>query len=298
MTSDTSEQQSLEELRQLIDAIDAELHEKIVERIALIDQVAKVKQAMDGNAHAIRPNREASILRVLADRHQGHLQIASVIRIWRELINGATALQGPFSVAVCAPERSVGYWDMARNHFGSSVPMTLHTSASVVLRMVDDDPGVIGLLPLPQNGEEEPWWPALASQMEYQTGPRVIWRLPFFSSPTGRFEQLEALVVAKLMPEPSGQDVTLVAIETDQNVSQARIVEQLGQCDFIPQPLAVQELTQTGQRLQLSELVGFVAPDDRRLQAFCENLGNDLSRVAILGIYPECLAPKIGNPSR
>jgi len=298
MTSDTSEQQSLEELRQLIDAIDAELHEKIVERIALIDQVAKVKQAMDGNAHAIRPNREASILRVLADRHQGHLQIASVIRIWRELINGATALQGPFSVAVCAPERSVGYWDMARNHFGSSVPMTLHTSASVVLRMVDDDPGVIGLLPLPQNGEEEPWWPALASQMEYQTGPRVIWRLPFFSSPTGRFEQLEALVVAKLMPEPSGQDVTLVAVETDQNVSQARIVEQLGQCDFIPQPLAVQELTQTGQRLQLSELVGFVAPDDRRLQAFCENLGNDLSRVAILGIYPECLAPKIGNPSR
>jgi len=298
MTSDTSEQLSLEELRQLIDAIDAELHEKIVERIALIDQVAKVKQAMDGNAHAIRPNREASILRVLADRHQGHLQIASVIRIWRELINGATALQGPFSVAVCAPERSVGYWDMARNHFGSSVPMTLHTSPSVVLRMVDDDPGVIGLLPLPQNGEEEPWWPALASQMEYQTGPRVIWRLPFFSSPTGRFEQLEALVVAKLMPEPSGQDVTLVAIETDQNVSQARIVEQLGQCDFIPQPLAVQELTQTGQRLQLSELVGFVAPDDRRLQAFRENLGNDLSRVAILGIYPECLAPKIGNPSR
>jgi len=298
MTSDTSEQLSLEELRQQIDAIDAELHEKIVKRIALIDQVAKVKQAMDGNAHAIRPNREASILRVLADRHQGHLQIASVIRIWRELINGATALQGPFSVAVCAPERSVGYWDMARNHFGSSVPMTLHTSASVVLRMVDDDPGVIGLLPLPQNGEEEPWWPALASQMEYQTGPRVIWRLPFFSSPTGRFEQLEALVVAKLMPEPSGQDVTLVAIETDQNVSQARIVEQLGQCDFIPQPLAVQELTQTGQRLQLSELVGFVAPDDRRLQAFRENLGNDLSRVAILGIYPECLAPKIGNPSR
>ncbi|PPR66727.1 MAG: hypothetical protein CFH00_01135, partial [Alphaproteobacteria bacterium MarineAlpha1_Bin1] len=198
MTNDTSEQPSLENLRQLIDAIDAELHEKIVERIALIDQVAKVKRAMDGNIHFIRPNREASMLRVLADRHKGQLQVASVIRIWRELINGATALQSPFSVAVCAPERSVGYWDMARNHFGSSVPMTLHTSPSVVLRMVDDGPGAIGLLPLPQNGEKEPWWPALASQTENQTGPRVIWRLPFFASPTGRFEQLESLVVAKL----------------------------------------------------------------------------------------------------
>ena len=297
MTNDTSEQPSLENLRQLIDAIDAELHEKIVERIALIDQVAKVKRAMDGNIHFIRPNREASMLRVLADRHKGQLQVASVIRIWRELINGAAALQSPFSVAVCAPERSVGYWDMARNHFGSSVPMTLHTSPSVVLRMVDDGLGAIGLLPLPQNGEKEPWWPALASQTENQTGPRVIWRLPFFASPTGRFEQLEALVVAKLTPEPSGQDVTLMAIETDQDVSQARIVEQLGQCDFAPQPLAVQELTQTGQRLLLSELVGFVAADDGRLQAFRENLGDDLSRVAILGVYPKSLAPEIEKPS-
>ena len=297
MTNDTSEQLSLEDLRQLIDAIDAELHEKIVERIALIDQVTKVKRAMDGNIHFIRPNREASMLRVLADRHKGQLQVASVIRIWRELINGAAALQSPFSVAVCAPERSVGYWDMARNHFGSSVPMTLHTSPSVVLRMVDDGPGAIGLLPFPQNGEKEPWWPALASQTENQTGPRVIWRLPFFVSPTGRFEQLEALVVAKLTPEPSGQDVTLVAIETDQDVSQARIVEQLGQCDFAPQPLAVQELTQTSQRLLLSELVGFVAADDRRLQAFRENLGEDLSRVAILGVYPKSLALEIRKPS-
>ena len=297
MTNDTSEQPSLENLRQLIDAIDAELHEKIVERIALIDQVAKVKRAMDGNVHVIRPNREASMLRVLADRHKGQLQVASVIRIWRELINGATALQSPFSVAVCAPERSVGYWDMARNHFGSSVPMTLHTSPSVVLRMVDDGPGAIGLLPLPQNGEKEPWWPALASQTENQTGPRVIWRLPFFASPTGQFEQLEALVVAKLTPEPSGQDVTLMAIETDQDVSQARIVEQLGQCDFAPQPLAVQELAQTGQRLLLSELDGFVAADDGRLQAFRENLGDDLSRVAILGVYPKSLAREIERPS-
>ena len=100
MANNTSEQLSLEDLRRLIDAIDAELHEKFVERIALIDQVAKVKRAMDGSIHVIRPNREASMLRVLADRHKGQLQVASVIRIWRELINGATALQSPFSVAV------------------------------------------------------------------------------------------------------------------------------------------------------------------------------------------------------
>ena len=147
MTNDTSEQSSLEDLRQLIDAIDVELHQKIIERVGLIDKVAEVKQNMDGNFHAMRPSREAAMLRELEKRHQGQMQVASVIRIWRELINGATALQGPFSVAVCAPENSIGYWDIARNHFGSTVPMTFHNSPSVVLQIVQEVPGAIGLLP-------------------------------------------------------------------------------------------------------------------------------------------------------
>ncbi len=285
----------LDELRRQIDAIDAEMHEKIVQRIALIDQVAKAKQMQDAEAHAMRPNREASMARDLAKRHHGQLQTASVIRIWRELINGATALQGPFSVAVCAPERSVGYWDMARNHFGSVVPMTLHTSPSLVLRLVDDEPGAIGLLPMPQNGEDAPWWPALASQSDGQSGPRVIWRLPFFASPTGQFEQLEALAVAKMSPEPSGNDGTMVAIETDQDVSLARVVEQLGQCGFTPHPIAVQELDQSRQRLQLFELDGFVTQGDDGMKMFRDNMADDLSRIAILGAYPKALGSELAE---
>ncbi|MBT3534131.1 MAG: chorismate mutase [Rhodospirillaceae bacterium] len=288
----------LDELRRQIDAIDADMHEKIVQRIALIDQVAKAKERMGGAAHAMRPNREAAMARELAERHEGQLQTASVIRIWRELINGATALQGPFSVAVCAPERSVGYWDMARNHFGSSVPMTLHTSATLVLRLVDEEPGAIGLLPLPQNGEDAPWWPALASQADGASGPRVIWRLPFFASATGQFERLEALAVAKLTPEASGNDATLVAVETDRDVSLARVIEQLSQCGFTPHPMAVQELGHSSQRLQLIELDGLVSRNDKGMVAFHEKLGDDLSRVAILGAYPRALAAEQLEPSR
>ncbi|MFP6707523.1 MAG: chorismate mutase [Alphaproteobacteria bacterium] len=294
-TVDMPDLPDLDELRRRIDAIDAEMHKKIVERIALIDQVARAKQKMGGNAHAMRPNREASMARELADRHEGQLPTASVIRIWRELINGATALQGPFSVAVCAPERSVGYWDMARNQFGSTVPMSLHTSPSVVLRMVDDEPGAIGLLPFPQNGEEAPWWPALASQADDQVGPRVIWRLPFFASPTGRFEQLEALAVAKMAPEASGLDATLVAIETNQDVSLARVVEQLSQCGYTPLPLAVDELGHSQLRLQLIELDGLVRGDDQGMSRFHDALGNDLSRVAILGAYPKALDAELSG---
>ena len=285
----------LDSLRSQIDAIDAELHEKIVQRIALIDQVAQAKQLSGGGAVAMRPNREANLVRNLADRHKGQLQTATVVRIWRELINGATALQGPLSVAVCAPERSVGYWDMARNHFGSSVPMTLHTSPSLVLRMVDDEPGVIGLLPFPQGGEDNPWWPALASQADGQVGPRVIWRLPFFASPTGRFEQLESLAVAKLVPEASGDDATLMAVETDRDVSLARAVDQLGKCGFTVHPLALQEQEARQQRLQLFEMDGMISHEDPGLVKFADAMGEGLFRLSILGAYPKALSGDAGK---
>ncbi len=281
---------NLDDLRRQIDRIDGELHDKIMQRTALIDQVAKAKQLLGRHDFAMRPNREAEVVRALAKRHTGPLPTATVIRIWRELINGATALQGPMSVAVCAPARSVAYWDMARNHFGSSVPMTLHTSPSVVMRMVDDQPGTIGLLPFPQSGEEHPWWPALASQANDQSGPRVIWRLPFFSSLTGRFEQLEALAVAKLVPEASGDDATLAMVETYLDVSLARVMGQLDQCGFVVHPLAVHEQDQQGVRLQLMELDGLVNDEDPAMIAFHERMGEGLSRVSILGAYPKALA--------
>ena len=289
---------SLEDLRRQIDEIDGHLHDKIVQRTALIDQIATAKRAQGDNDFAMRPNREAEVVRALAKRHRGQLPTATVIRIWRELINGSTALQGPMSVAVCAPSLSVGFWDMARNHFGSSVPMTLHTSASVVMRIVDDEPGAIGLLPFPQGGEENPWWPALASQANDQSGPRVIWRLPFFASATGRFERLEALAVAKLVPAASGQDATLVVVETDLDVSRARVADQLGQCGFTVQPVAVHEQDQIGLRLQLIELDGLVNYHDPSMITFHEKMGEGLSRVSILGAYPQALAidPAGQNP--
>jgi chorismate mutase / prephenate dehydratase len=280
---------NLDDLRQQIDQIDSELHDKIMERTALIDQVAQAKQSLGRHDFAMRPNREAEVVRALAKRHQGQLPTATVIRIWRELINGATALQGPMSVAVCAPARSVAYWDMARNHFGSSAPMSLHTSPSVVMRMVDDQPGIIGLLPFPQSGEENPWWPALASQGNDQSGPRVIWRLPFFSSVTGRFEQLEALAVAKLVPEASGEDATLAMVETYLDVSLARVMGQLAECGFKVNPVALHEQDQRGVRLQLIELDGLVKDEDPAMAAFHEKMGEGLSRVAIMGAYPKAL---------
>jgi hypothetical protein len=89
-----------------------------------------------------------------------------------------------------------------------------------------------------------------------------------------------------------------VAIETGQDVSLARVVEQLGKCGYTPHPLAVQEQSQTGQRLQLFELDGLVSPVDEGMQKFQANLGDDLSRVSILGAYPKGLDASLVDPTR
>ncbi|MDP6345859.1 MAG: chorismate mutase [Alphaproteobacteria bacterium] len=293
MPQDTSD---LNDLRRQIDEIDASLHDAIVQRIALIDRIAAAKGQTGGDTTAMRPNREAEVVRGLASRHHGPLQTAALVRVWRELINAATAMQGPLTVAVCAPERSVGYWDLARNHFGSGVPMTLHTSPSDVLRTIDEAPGAIGLLPMPQEGEAAPWWPALASQPAGTAGAKVVWRLPFFASPTGRFENLEALAVAKLAPEASGQDRSLLVVETDLDVSRARVVQVLGERGLTARPLATHE-ADGERRAQLLEVDGLIDIDGPAVAGFAEAMGEALLRVSFLGAYPVALADERAEPS-
>ena len=293
---------SLEDLRRRIDAIDEALHDQMMRRAALMQAVADVKGVADAGAGAVlRPGREATVLRRLVRRHAGGLPVAVVARIWRELMSSAAALQAPLRVAVCAPSHSVAYFDLARSHFGSATPMTLHRSPSVVLRAILEIPGTIGLLPLPQEGEADPWWPALV--IEEQTGatPRVVWRLPFFEAPGARFENLAALAVAVALPEETEADFTLVALETKQTVSRARLRELLRTHGFGERILAAHQ--ETGHRLTLLELDGFVRRDDARLKAVLQGLGEELYRVSVLGSYPVPIgqsgpAAPAGGPAR
>ena len=57
----------------------------------------------------MRPSREARLL-APSDRQaqDGPLPKAVVVRLWREIIAGVLRLQGPFSLAVYAPEGANG----------------------------------------------------------------------------------------------------------------------------------------------------------------------------------------------
>ena len=110
---------SLDSLRQEIDAIDGELHGLIRRRAALVDRIAASKPP---GGLALRPGREAQVMRQRLATHQGPFPAAAVYRMWREMMCAFTLMQTPdIKIAICRPHDQPGYWDLARDHFGCQI---------------------------------------------------------------------------------------------------------------------------------------------------------------------------------
>lgn len=268
----------LDTVRREIDALDDAIHDLLKRRVALVGQVARAK----GRGLPIRPGREAAILRRLVARHSGNLPPVVLVSIWRELMGAMTRLQAPLAVALCAPQKSVGYWDMARFQFGSSTPFTLHRSPAPVLRAVSDGAATVGVLPLPQDDEPDPWWPQLVS--EQPDAPRVIARLPFVETADGRFENLAALAIGKTDPEPSGDDRSLIAIEAEIEMSRTRLHELLKTAGLDGGILAMVSIG-GDDGLWLVEVSDYIDRDDARLANLVALANKTVRRAVPLGTY-------------
>ena len=275
-------ERNLAALRDEIDEIDDRIHDLIMRRAAIVERIRTAKAAgnADSSDHAgvfMRPGREAQVLRRLIARHRGTLPAFVVARIWREMISAFCALQTPFRVALHAPTKSVGYWDMARNHYGSGVSMSLHTSAQRVLQIVSEG-GAIGILTYPQDGESEPWWPAIAIG-----GLKVIARLPFYESLDSRYEQLASLVVAPFS-EPAGEDgITLAALSIQGELSRDRLSGMLGELGYDAHIAASHENGE--ETLFLLEIRGPAAAEDPAILSLLETLADIEARYIPLGGY-------------
>src|SRR5438132_7759406 len=147
----------LEQLRRRIDEIDDRLQDLLVERINIVSRVAAHKRGTDGLA-AHQPAREAEIIRRLIARNHGPFPPATLVRMWRELLAATTRLQGAFTIAVYAPPEAPGFWDIARDHYGSHTLMLPYRTTSQVISAVTDGQAAVGVLPMPPEDDPDPWW--------------------------------------------------------------------------------------------------------------------------------------------
>jgi len=188
----------------------------------------------------------------------------------------------------------VGCWDVARDHFGTETTMTRHRSAGAVLHAIAEGAATVGVLPLPQDGEADPWWPALAVGRDNRL--QICARAPFASRGNSRGLRSGALIVSAAVPEASGDDRSLILVECDESTSRGRLTDGLASAGFdIVAVVRPPDSDATAEQpLVLIEIAGFATPDDDRLKSFVESSAGIVS-AAIVGAYAVPLDGALGN---
>jgi chorismate mutase len=281
--------QRLDDLRREIDEIDGALHDLLMRRTEIAGRISAINRP---DAVKIRPGREARILRRLMARHRGPFPKPVVARIWRDIMAALSELQSPLTVAVYAPEGGPDLRSPARDHFGSLTPLTGYESEMGVLRAVSDGRATIGVLPLPQSDDADPWWRGLAS--DSVKTPRIVARLPFVAMDPSLGDEVEGLAVAMIPHEPSGLDRSFLVVETAEQLSRSALVDLLATAGMTVRNVKHWE-DQPEQRLHLIEVEGFLAADDQRL-AGLEQAGQRL-KSWVVGAYAVPLTARELAPS-
>lgn len=274
----TRHSESLDALRTEVDSLDDRILELLMKRCAVTQRIGNLK----GDGPVLRPGREALILRRIITQWTGALPKRTVVRMWRELLSGVVSSQGPFSLAVWMPERGAGYLEVARNQYGAYTPATSHQSASQVVREVTSGNATLGVLPLPRWEDEAPWWPQILSSAA--DAPRIVARLPMTGpGPLG----IEGLVIACLPLEETGDDRSVIAVETEANISRSAFTGALEAVGLAPRAVwDTRAATGDSAQYHLVEVRGFVAEADPRLANLrATSEGEAIRNTLVLGTY-------------
>jgi len=253
----------LASLRAEIDGIDDAIHDLLMRRAAVVQQVAAAKGTNGGVA--LRPGREAVILRRLLERHHGTLPRQAIVRIWRELLAATTAMQSMFVVAVCDTDPAASFTQLAREQFGALTPIHVHRSPPQSIAELSAGRASAAVLPLPSDTEpaSQAWWTALLQNDE----PRIhiVGRLPFWSPRPDGAPAVQALIAAAMAPDPSGDDRTLLGLELDRETSRARLAASLAAADLASGGIILRRDPNAPVAHVLAEVPGFLTEDDPRL---------------------------------
>jgi chorismate mutase len=278
---------SLDSLRQEIDAIDNELHAMVRRRADLVDRISAAKPP---GGLALRPGREAQVMRQRLATHQGPFPSTAIYRMWREMMCAFTLMQTPdLKIAICRPADQPGYWDLARDHFGCQIPFVANDTPAQVLAAVRANPSTIGVVPTPIESDVTPWWPLLAGRDA--TLPNVVARLPFLDMPNARARGISAFVLARMEPEDSGDDRTLISVEAVTGLSRNRIAGALAKVG-LPAFTSALDQVAGGVHHYLVELPGVLADGDERLRELGTALELTSGRVAAIGAYAVPATPR------
>ena len=237
---------TLDAVRQRIDALDTELLRLVDERASLARIVAEAKRATgDGDRFALRPGREAQILRRLIASERDAANPSLIVRIWRELIGDSLSVQGPFHLSVWGgkdPGRAV---ELARHRFGAAPPLDQVAKPEDAIAQART-PGGVAVCAITSDSA---WWGRLLAEPSV----KVFAALPCLAA----WGPMSALAAAAVDVEPTGDDRTFWVTDA---AGPAAAVE-----DALSRDGVAADLLAEAGGLKLFVLAGFYQRDDARL---------------------------------
>ncbi|MDL2284226.1 prephenate dehydratase [Oxalobacter sp. OttesenSCG-928-P03] len=143
-------EKELKPLRDQIDAIDAQLLDLLNQRGKLAQDVGKVK--IDKDLPVFRPEREAQILRGLAENNKGPLATESLQTIFREVMSACRALEKRVSVAYLGPPGTYSE-QAAYAYFGKTIDLVPCATLDEVFRSAEAGTADFGIVPIENSSE-------------------------------------------------------------------------------------------------------------------------------------------------
>ena len=293
-------QDNLKRIRSEIDDIDDRIHDLLMRRADRVEAIAAEKDRRQMVIY--RPAREAMIMRRLVARHQGALSVVALMRLWRELLPIMAGLQGDVSLAVLDMNDAAGaaFSTLARLHFGFLTPFLYCDTLHQVIGAVERKETSLGLLPYPDSKEGvEGWWVKLSPVQ--LSGLAIIVRLPF-SAPISpatvldnglqdRSKGRRAFVLGPVTPEATGNDLTLIRLETSGSFTLEALEHGLLRSGHSAEIVAAYDKKDGGGQAFLLEFQGFYSQD---LEALKESLNATLAGDFILHFLGAYAAPLPG----
>lgn len=138
--------QDLQHLREQIDTTDKEIYALIKKRAELAHSVGEVKKSA-GDDKFYKPEREAQVLRRVANNNDSLLRDKDIAYIFRQIMSACLALEQPLNIAYLGP---IGTWtgEAMVKHFGGGVNGVSCNSIDEVFASLQKNTADYGVVPI------------------------------------------------------------------------------------------------------------------------------------------------------
>lgn len=147
MNSKSENKESLNAVRDEIDALDEQIQQLISQRARLAYRVRESKAESREAVNFYRPEREAQVLRGVRERNEGPLSDSEMLRLFREIMSACLAQQEPLKIAYLGPEGTFTQQAVHR-HFGHSVHTSSLPTIDEVFEQVQGGDADFGVVPV------------------------------------------------------------------------------------------------------------------------------------------------------